>query len=230
MPPRAKREPNRLTAWQQTHGATPDRLRFVAGGVHLVEDAERLGATFDALAAGGFHPAVIYVDTLASATTGVNENTFEIGVPIEACRQLARARGAAVVLVDHTGKDEKKGARGWSGKVAAADASYLIDGNREALIATMAVDKPLKDGRCPEPLGFKGQEIELGEDEDGDPITSLVFRHAPGVQVEARRRTGKADPITTELYRKAFFGVIGDFRKLPHGRPSGGQCYPDGRE
>lgn len=209
---------NRVKAWEQHHGVKPERLRFITVPFHLVNDAAALCTTLDKLAETGFSPSVIYIDTLASATEGVNENTSEMGLPIGVCRRIAADRGVALVLVDHTGKDDEdgtRGARGWSGKEGAADAVFLITGDRDALTASVTVRKPPKDGRRPDGLTFKGIELVLGTDPEGDQITSLVFDYDAGVvppppAERGRRRPGKADPTITMLYRTAFLEVVHD--------------------
>lgn len=129
---------------------------------------------------------VIVIDTLAQTTPGANENSGEdMGKALAHCKRIHQATGALVLLVHHSGKDATRGARGWSGLKAAADAEIevLRDGDRRAL----RVSK-LKDGEDGDELGFRLQPVVLGLDEDGDEVTSCVVDHLDdGVKLQRRR-------------------------------------------
>ena len=124
---------------------------------------------------------VLFIDTFAQVTPGANENAAEdMGRALRNVRVLREAAGALPVLVHHAGKDLSKGSRGWSGIKAAADAEIEVirheDGQREIHLSKM------KDGEDGVRWGFKLEQIMLGVDEDGDPVTSCV-----AVEAEAPR-------------------------------------------
>lgn len=129
---------------------------------------------------------VIVIDTLAQTTPGANENSGEdMGKALAHCKRIHQATGALVLLVHHSGKDAARGARGWSGLKAAADAEIevLRDGDHR----TLRVSK-LKDGEDGGELGFRLQPVVLGLDEDGDEVTSCVVDHLDdGVKLQRRR-------------------------------------------
>ena len=125
----------------------------------------------DLIAAIGRADLVI-VDTLAQTMPGGNENAGEdMGKALAHCKAIKRHTGAMVILVHHSGKDASRGARGWSGLRAAADAEFEVvrDGDRRGLRVTK-----LKDGDDYGEHGFELQQVELGVDEDGDKVTSCV--------------------------------------------------------
>lgn len=116
---------------------------------------------------------VLFIDTFAQVTPGANENAAEdMGRALRNVRVLRDAARALPVLVHHAGKDLSKGSRGWSGIKAAADAEIEIirheDGQREIHLSKM------KDGEDGVRWGFKLEQVLLGVDEDGDPVTSCV--------------------------------------------------------
>jgi KaiC/GvpD/RAD55 family RecA-like ATPase len=120
---------------------------------------------------------LIVVDTFAQVTPGANENAAEdMGLALSHARVLREVTGATVLLVHHAGKDASKGARGWSGIKAAADAEIEIirhdSGEREIAISKM---KDAEDGAR---FGFKLETLVLGLDGDGDEITSCVVAEA----------------------------------------------------
>jgi len=109
-------------------------------------------------------------DTVAQVTAGGNENSGEdMGKALKNCQDYNRAVGCSSSLIHHTGKDETRGARGWSGIRAAVDAELEVTRNDEA--RAMKVTK-LKDGEEGADFGFKLAVIPLGFDEDGEVIDS----------------------------------------------------------
>src|SRR5262249_1881391 len=98
-----------------------------------------------------------------------------MSLAISHCRFLHRETGATICLIGHTGKNESRGLRGWSGVRAAADAEIEVwrtDDVREWRVTKM------RDGSDE---GISGQftldVVNLGTDENFDPITSCVVRH-----------------------------------------------------
>jgi hypothetical protein len=114
------------------------------------------------------------VDTFAQVTPGANENAGEdMGMALRNARVIRDATGAMVILVHHSGKDASRGARGWSGIKGAADVEFetmRVEGTDTRLLR---VSKQ-KGGLDNLEWGFTLETVMLGEDSDGDPITSLV--------------------------------------------------------
>ncbi len=77
------------------------------------------------------------------------------------------------MLIHHSGKDQTKGARGWSGLRAAADAEIEItrDPHGPQRVATIT---KMKDGLDNVEYGFKLDVVNLGVDADGEAVTSCV--------------------------------------------------------
>lgn len=99
------------------------------------------------VAAKAVAPVVIVVDTLAAASGGANENSGEdMNAVLAACRALHAATGALILLIHHSGKDQSKGARGWSGIKAAVDTEIEIthgfDGGRMATVTKQRDGEP----------------------------------------------------------------------------------------
>src|SRR5207253_1810102 len=80
---------------------------------------------------------VIVLDTMAAVSPGSNENSAEdVGRLLQHCKFLHRETGALVILVAHSGKDQSRGMRGWSGAKAAADAEIEVTRNGDYRQAT----------------------------------------------------------------------------------------------
>lgn len=165
----------RTEAYARQHQIDPDTLplRVVCDAPNLLARDEVSNVIKQVEQHGPFD--LITVDTFAQTTPGANENSGEdMGKALAHCREIRARTGATVLLVHHSGKDPDKGARGWSGLKAAADAEIevLRDGDHRE----MRVSK-LKDGEDGASFPFKLVPVTLGLDEDGDEITSCVVEH-----------------------------------------------------
>lgn len=129
---------------------------------------------------------VIFVDTVAQTMPGGNENSGEdMGKFLTHCKGINRATGATVVLIHHSGKDETRGARGWSGLRGAVDAEFEVaraDDDRVLIVSKQ------KDGEDGGEFGFRLGVVKIGEDEEGDDITSCVVEHTNTTAAGVKKR------------------------------------------
>ena len=147
---------------------------------------------------GGLHGrfALIVVDTLARAMGHADENAAaDIADLIRNCDTLRAATGAHVVAIHHSGKDVGRGARGHSALRAALDAEIVLARDDDGVIgATLA---KARDGATGARLAFRLRQVELGVDEDGDPVTSCVV--APeNAAASHPQEPGKAGRVALE--------------------------------
>lgn len=183
----------RFEAYARHHGINAADLDIgvitAAPNLLVADDISELMASIRA--AGDVD--IIIFDTYAQVTPGSNENSGEdMGLALANVRSLTEAAGATALLVHHAGKDASRGARGWSGMRAAADAQLEVikheNGSRE-----LRIDK-MKDGDDELSWGFKLEILEVGVDRDGDTVTSCVAVEAetppPAVSEEKK---GKAE-------------------------------------
>lgn len=184
---------------------------FVLGDAPNIVDPKVVEALICALKSLG-SLSVVVVDTFAQVTPGANENSGEdMGKALAHCRRIHAATGALVLLVHHSGKDATRGARGWSGLKAAADAELEVmrDDDRRAV----RVSKQ-KDGEDGEELGFRLVPVLLGLDEDGEDITSCVVEHtdAPAPLRKSRVKLGS----TEKTVLRTLEDMLGHGREVLH--------------
>ena len=161
----------RIEAYEQHYKTKlPDTFRVVTDHLSLF-NADSI--TFSAAVKdAGLEAGVIVIDTLAQSAPGSDENSSaDMGTIISNAQHIQRATNSLVILVHHTGKDTSRGARGHSSLIAALDAA--IEVKRTADGRDWAIAKA-KDGVDGISHLFKLEVVELGTDEDGDPITSCV--------------------------------------------------------
>jgi hypothetical protein len=149
----------------------------------LADIAEQAGAN-------GVRLGLVVIDTLAASLTEADENTGkDMGGVIRRLGQIAVELNLLILLVAHTGKDESRGIRGWSGQYAAADVVLSIaKAEHDPKVSVVTVAK-LKDGEDGRTFAFRLEQVELGRDEDGDAITSAVpvYEDAPEPSSKGRR-------------------------------------------
>lgn len=192
---------HRLQAHAEFHGyQLADVPLYVLGAApNLMERAQVNGLMESIRAQCPAGTRLIIIDTLAQTTPGANENSGEaMGAALANCKTIAQATGAMVLLVAHSGKDESRGLRGWSGIQAALDVEIQVE--RLDNYRSFRVSK-LKDGEETDPMAFELQTVTLGADEDGDPITSCVVQHGDATgQKQQRPPRGQ---IQRAVYRTA---------------------------
>jgi len=160
---------NRVSAWVAARGRPlPTALRFIIQPVHLMS-AEDLGDLLKVLPKNG----VIFIDTLNRAAPTADENSSkDMGAILEAAKLLSRETESLVIVVHHTGKDLTRGMRGHSSLFAALDGAIEVTrdaaGNRSWTVAKT------KDGVDSKNVRFKLAVHNLGQDADGDDITSCT--------------------------------------------------------
>ena len=116
-------------------------------------------------------PKLVIIDTFHKALQGADENSSaDVGLFLEAVSGLIR-RGMCVLLLHHPGK-ANNGPRGSSALHAAMDTELTVSDH------AVYVSKQ-RDVELSEPMGFRLVPIMVGEDEDGDILTSCYVEPAP---------------------------------------------------
>ncbi len=103
-------------------------------------------------------------------TPNIDENrSDDMGRAVAAWQRISRETGALVLGIAHTGKDATRGVRGHSSLLGAADAMIEVGGETDARTLTLTKVKEAETGTA---WGFRLGTVQLGADDDGDPITS----------------------------------------------------------
>ena len=169
---------NRVNAYRRHYAYDCAAMHFVTAPFALfnANDVRELAQII--LDAGGAG-AVVCIDTLNQATPGADENaSADMGRAIAASKALQAAIGGLTLLVHHTGKTVGQGPRGHSSLFAALDAAVEVERNGDARAWIASKSKDGADGKR---HSFSLQVIQLGVDDDLEPITSCVVV-AEGIQ------------------------------------------------
>lgn len=199
---------NRIVASLMTEdGVTgydpPKDLLFTTDVPNMFEGGDPKLLAAQIQAAGGVD--IICIDTMAATTPGANENDAkDANLIVQRCMWLHRATGAMVLLIHHTGKDVARGARGSSAFKGPLDFEIQIVRNI-GHVRTATITK-MKDGEDGESFHFSLRKIDIGEDEDGDNVTSCVVEHldsapqAPGSTGQRLPEAGLPRLVMTTLH------------------------------
>lgn len=203
----------RIKAWYQQAG-NPNLSLFNLSQHTVQFDETALGkivrAGKEIESATGHDVAFIVVDTLNRHMPGDENSTREMSSFISVADEIrAEFPGSALMIVHHTGNSDeaKHRSRGSSALKAACDFEMHVD--KGLLTFTK-----LKDGNLPEPMPFKLCPVQIGSDEDGEPVVSCVVEYGERSQ---RHREADLTPNERTLLGlcKAYPDIlIGDLRNV----------------
>jgi hypothetical protein len=133
-------------------------------------------------------PALIVIDTLARNMGEGDENTArDMGAFIQSCDRLREATGAHLMVIHHSGKDVSRGARGSGSLRGAVDTEIHLT---RSGIVIMAETKKQRDMPTGKVFAYTLRDVEIGTDEDDEPVTSAVVEPTEPVK-KLRRLTGQ---------------------------------------
>ena len=139
----------------------------------------------------GLPVSVVVFDTLSRSMPGGDENKSEDMTAVISAADTLRDRfNCATVFVHHSGKDVDRGARGHSSLFAAADLVLQVSDH----VATVT---KIRDGVGGDSFPFKLNPVVIGQDSDGDDVTTCLLEHSdtPGTGHKLRIPTGKNQKI-----------------------------------
>ncbi|WP_354089857.1 AAA family ATPase [Brevundimonas faecalis] len=179
----------RVTALKMKHGDAADFTLVEGVSDLLAEDSPDLAAMLEAIQTQ--RPALVFLDTLAMAFPGLEENSAEaMGRVVAVARGLAQW-GAAVVLIHHDTKAEGKTPRGHSLLNGALDMAMHVSRDDVGVVRGNLTKN--RNGSCDRDMAFIIETRTLGVDEDGDPITAaLVGELAAGTAPRADKLSPSA--------------------------------------
>ena len=161
-------------------------FRVVPVAVDLMSNATAVVA---AAKAHGTAPELVVVDTLSQTFDGEENSANEIAGYLRNLGTEFRALWKCVVLViHHSGHSATERPRGSSAMRANVDFLIGVFRDEKEMLATVAWVKQ-KDGELPADAAFGMKSHVVGQDEDGDDITSLAARYiSEGQELEQVRQ------------------------------------------
>lgn len=189
--------PARVEAFRQRHLAeSTDDVPFflMPHKLELIKDHKRLIEAIK-LASNGHAPVVVGLDTLNRSFTGSESSDESMTAYVAACDAIREALNCAVVIVHHSGLTDGR-ARGHTALLGAADAQIGV--KKDLTGRVVATVEYMKDGEDGEEITSKLEMVEIGLDEDGEPMRSCVVTEAETVT------SGPAQPKLSANQRTMF--------------------------
>jgi len=153
----------------------------------------------------------IVIDTLHRHMIGEENSAKDTGEYIRSVQYLRESfPGASTCTIHHSGHSESTLGRGRGSSAIPAAMDAIVLCSKGLLTVTK-----LKDGAIPEPIEFKVVPIEIGTDDDGEPITSCTVEYGQrSVKHRSPSLAGQEKIIVRLLDETvAKSELIGDLRK-----------------
>jgi KaiC/GvpD/RAD55 family RecA-like ATPase len=205
---------NRLYALHEAHGFNDVSLAVRPSPINLYDADEDIAKVEAIMAEIGkrMEPVtVLVIDTLARATAGQMDenNNSEMSKLIAGLDAIRERTGVHIMLVHHSGKDASKGARGASALRAACDTEIELSFDEETRVRTARATKQ-RDMETGAEINFVLQIVELGEDADGDQVTTCIIREATREEMEAVQSDARPQGANQKLFLKCFMQLRGE--------------------
>ena len=195
--------PQRVKAYMNEKGNPGKGLLFKITPLNILDRAQCDVLCEEILALNLINP-IVNIDTLNQATPGMDENSPEMALAIEAQKYISHRINGMVVFTHHTGKDLSKGMRGHSSLRASLD--WTMEVRKDEKGNRSWVTEKLKDGPDGGGKSFELKVVQVGTDQFGDPETSCVVVECaaadPLFQVVAQDRD--KNPVELILFLDQF--------------------------
>lgn len=197
---------NRVEAWRRHYDAQDIDFALIPVAVNLRDKGTDLPKLFDTIRAAlhisGAQLAVLVVDTLNRTFGGGDENGTDMSEYVENVGRIKAEFGCTAIVVHHIPKNaDTVSERGHGSLRGAIETSLVVSSDAETGIRTLQCKKQ-KDAEDGWKMQFKLRVIELGEDEDGDPVTSCVVVPAADEGAALRSRGPNLSPKQRQVYNE----------------------------
>lgn len=193
----------RIEAFRQarmSEEAEPPPFYLIPDRPSLTDDHEEIARQIN-LTLGDTKPLVIVMDTLNRTMRGSESSDQDMSDYIRAADALRAEFGCTVIVVHHCGHDDRR-PRGHTALMGAADAQIAVKRNGSTIVAEVEF---MKEGPEGEKVAFTLDVIEVGQDRDGDAITSLVVEpaDAPAPKAKGQRRLPASQAFALQMLHDA---------------------------
>ncbi len=174
---------NRIVALQMEHGNDPIPFALRRGGADLLKkDGDVKAITRMVREVQDEYPdlpVIVVVDTLSRALAGGDESSsVDMTAFVRNVDSIREKTGAHVMVVHHAGKDVSRGMRGHSSLMGAIDSELFVEHDDVKDVRTMRVGVQRDEDTTGREFHYRLRSVDVGIDQDGDPIRSAVCEPA----------------------------------------------------
>lgn len=214
--------PQRIAGFRQhkLQGDEPSPpFYLMCGACSLVTDKDALIGAIREQVAGGEQPLrLVVLDTLNRSLEGSESNDQDMSAFVRAADAIVEAFDCCVIVVHHCGHDTSR-PRGHTALMGAADAQIGVkesdqlvkpdDGgelDEKQPPVRMAELEFAKDMAADTKLYFRLKQVEIGEDVDGDQMTTCVVDHL--MEGDLAKKPKKAGEAKLGKNARSMLGIL----------------------
>ncbi len=180
----------------------------------LIRDHKALIESIRAQLPDDVDPSAVAIDTLNRSLVGSESKDEDMAAYVRAADAIHNAFACVVPIIHHCGHGADR-PRGHSSLIGAADVQIAVardDANNIVAIVEFA-----KDGLDGLQIVSRLIEVDLGKDEDGEMMTSLVVEPVgePGPKSVAKNARPKRLSNSAEIALRALHMVVGEIGEIP---------------
>ncbi len=186
------------------------QLWLMTAPINLGREGKQLIRDIRSQLAGAPTPVLVVLDTLNRSLGGSESSDEDMSAYIQAADALREDFGCTVAIVHHCGKDSTR-PRGHTSLTGAADAQLSVrrDGAGNIIVAV----EYMKDGPTDGTILSRLEVVEVGIDEDGEPVTACVV--LPVEQTEAAAAARPKLPPAAKIAFNALVEAINEVGEVP---------------
>jgi hypothetical protein len=189
----------RIEAWRRRHladhhDAVPFNLLDVP--IDLVADRDALIEAIHEQVTEP--PAAVVIDTLNRALLGDENKSDDMAKFIRAADAIRVAFGSVVIIIHHCGVVKNR-PRGHTSLAGADDAQIAVERDKDGIISAKV--EHMKDAEAGAALASKLEKVDLGVDDDGDPMSSCIIVPSDAV-VEAGPKLTKIQTLAYDALKR----------------------------
>ncbi|MGE0235272.1 AAA family ATPase [Methylocystis sp.] len=190
----------RKVGFERAHPELSSSVPFymIAAAPNLGTAPGDVGALGEAIEGAGVAPGLIVIDTLAQTLGSADENGSGMTAFVANAGEIASRFKCLVLIVHHAGLSDDKRLRGHSSLSGALDTTVLCERAERDYAATLTLQK-LKDEGSDICLVARLSRIVIGQDEDGDDISTLIVETIDDAAPNAKVSRAKSAPPTQRL-------------------------------
>lgn len=175
----------RVRAFEQSNNVTADNLFILGHSLIMSYDDSQIGlvnAIRDIELQHQTAVVLVIIDTLARCYDGDENTSRDMSAFIRGCDTVKNLTGTTVLCIHHSGRDEKKGARGSSALRAACDFEFQVKRSGKSKSLTLINTKQKDSDEAPD-MRLDFEPIDLGiKCNRHKPIESLARVNSTVVQ------------------------------------------------
>jgi AAA domain len=188
---------NRIGAFRDKHpGSKGAKLSLMFTPLDLMRDHKALIVSIRAQLPEGRQPFAVAIDTLNRSLVGSESSDEDMAAYVRAADAIRVAFDCVVIIVHHCGHHGDR-PRGHSSLLGADD--VLIAVKRDAAENIVATIENAKDAATGLEIVSRLVVVDVGKDEDGDPVTSCVIEPVGEPAVKAAPKDAPKGTAKSEI-------------------------------